>query len=49
MDLSVQFPWLVGTNGAEKLGLASRYGGRPTSYWVASPKGCHVRAMAAEV
>lgn len=39
VDLSVQFPWAMGTNGAEKLGLAGRSGGRPTSYWAASPKG----------
>lgn len=36
VDLPVQFPWPIGTNGAEKLGLASRSGGRPTSYWAAS-------------
>lgn len=39
VDLSVQFPWPIGTDGAEKLGLSSRSCGRPTSYWAASLKG----------
>lgn len=49
VDLPVQFPWPIGTNGAEKLGLASRSGGRPTSYWAASLKGVMSRIVAAEV
>lgn len=39
VDLSVQFPWPIGTDGAEKLGLSSRSCGRSTSYWAASLKG----------
>lgn len=39
VDLPVQFPWPIGTNGAGKLGLTSRSGGRPASYWGASLKG----------
>lgn len=49
MDLPVQFPWPIGTNGAEKLGLASRSGGRPTSYWAGSLKGVMSWIVAAEV
>lgn len=48
MDLSVQFPWPIGTNGAEKLGLTSRScAGRLPTGRPASRVSCP--GMAAEV